>query len=184
MRSEQAALERLQERLEELPGEGPGLGPDAAEEFSRKRRRIHRHHVTWRDGLPTMETLFDDASHRAKALAGNLGTELEDVLTSWARIRARAGAPDRAAERFIDRTAERWIERTGEFPGAAGWSEEPAEVFEEFLDDLAERARRRGREALRSGPERPTSRSRLKALFEAVLRGPVKAVRRFFRPVS
>lgn len=175
--------DELERRLAELPEEVPGLDPEAARRFRKARRRIHRHHVAWRDGMPTLDSLFDDDSHRARALAGSLCTELEDVLVAWGSARAKAGRPDAAAREFVRATAEAWRERAVGMARGREWGVEAREVFEGVLDDLVARARARGEAAL-AGEARadPLPARPWQVRLRRILRVPVVLIRRFLRP--
>lgn len=178
-------LERREEGLAAIPVGATGLSADREREFRRARRRIGRHHRGWRAGMPTLETLFDDEAHRARALAGSVCTELEDVLITWGRLRAADGAVDDDAARFVDRTAARWREQALDLADPMGWEGASLDVYRGFIDDLAERARVRGRAALRgdAAPVREPP-GRLRLLVRRLVRKPLLAARRLFRPVS
>lgn len=177
-------LERHEEELAAIPAEPTGLDVEGERQFRKARRRIGRHHRGWRAGMPALDTLFDDEAHRARALAGSLCTELEDLLITWGRLRSAAGRPDAEAERFVDRTARQWQERAREFVGPMGWQGAAAEeVYLGFVADLSERARKRGRAALRDRAEQVRAKpGRLTLLLRRLARGPLLALRRFFRP--
>lgn len=180
---DEGGLQRLEARLAALIAEGPGLDPERAGAYRRACARIRRHHGAWRAGMPALEGLFDDDAHRARALAGSLCTELEDVLVAWARLRAETGEADAPAREFVDRCADRWRAEVQAFAGACRWDEPGRRAFTELVDTLAARARDRGLAALRGGgPGRPAAPSSLALGLRRMARGPLLALRRFFRP--
>lgn len=176
-------LARREQELAAIPATPTGLDPGSEERFRKARRRLGRHHRGWRAGMPTLDTLFDDDAHRARALAGSLCTELEDLLITWGRLRSEKGAPDDDAARFVDETAERWQHQAGAFAAPMGWDGEAGDVFRACVADLVDRARTRGHTALRGdvGPVAdPPGRAML--LLRRIVRPPMLALRRFFRP--
>jgi hypothetical protein len=176
-------LEELEARLAAIPAEGPGLDAAGARSFRKARARIGRHHQAWRAGMPGLDSMFDNDAHRARALAGSLCTELEDVLIAWSRLRAALGDPGEAARRFVDDAAERWRVTARGFVDAIAWDAEGREAFAELVDALVTRAHERGLAALR-GDGRPAAAppSRLALGLRRLVRLPVLATRRFFRP--
>lgn len=162
-------------------GWDPGLSGDSGTRFERRRAEIHRHHGQWRTNLPAMDNLFDDDSHRAKALAANLATELEQTMVAWVRVcekvpGQRLGVSE--TRRRLDFLAQQWATVATRFRDAEGWGQEACSTFDAFLQELLLRARTRAwnefEVAYRARTaERPVGR------LAAVLRG---ALRRLFHP--
>lgn len=178
-----AELEALEDALAPLPGRGPGLDDEAAAGFERARRRIHRHHQAWRDGMPALDTLFDDDRHRARALAGNLCTQLEDLLVAWGQARAACGPPDESAHAFLEAAVAEWRIAARRLGAAHDWSGPARDTFDGFLRELSERSLERGRAALTDDLDpRGLPPARWQRVMRRLLRGPVVALRRFLRP--
>ncbi len=94
--------------------------------------------------MGSLAPLFDDDAHCAKALAGNLATELTEILKVWARIRCEGGPPPGpelpSLLTWIDDVAAQWRTEARSYVALEGWSGEAVEVFDGFLDELSERA--------------------------------------------
>lgn len=159
----------------------PGLTGDSERRFARRRAEIHRHHGQWRINLPAMDNLFDDDSHRAKALAANLATELEQTMTAWVRVCAEApgqrlsGAETR---RRLDLLAQQWVTVATRFRDAEAWGEEACSSFDDFLQELLVRARGRAWSEFEAVYSARTAKRPVGRLAAALRKG----LRRLFHP--
>ena len=135
--------ERLESAVAALPAEPPGLSPESTVRFRQARARVGRHHGQWRESLPSMLEMFDDDAHQAKALAGNLATELGGVLRTGVGIALGPGGGARSKEiaAWVEESAVEWRRVVGEALGLPEWESEPRDVFEAFLDELTDRGR-------------------------------------------
>ncbi|HJO03937.1 MAG TPA: hypothetical protein QGG47_08180 [Acidobacteriota bacterium] len=147
--------ERLEAALRAIPAHS-GLEGEAEEQFRLRRQRIGRRQSDWRRNMGSLSPLFDDDAHCAKALAGNLATELTEILRAWAQVRSSADRPFRSNELqpllpWIDEVAEQWRSVARGYVALEGWESEAVEVFDGFLDELSERAVAGAVEELRTG---------------------------------
>jgi hypothetical protein len=126
-----------------------------------------------------MEALFDDHVHRAKALAGNLATELGDVLRGTARIAPSAIVDRDEPTEWLVVSCRLWrTELRGEdLVGEHG--AEAAEMFDAMLEQLIAREHDRAvDEALRSRSEQSRASGWIPRLIDRL----AAPLRRFFRP--
>ena len=131
--------------------------------------------------MPAIEALFDDEAHRAKALAGNLATELGDVLRGTAEIDPAALlAHDRPAA-WGGNCCRDWLAAIEE-AGAQSLSGDHARaVYCAILVQLVEREHGRAVELARSRHLDRVARS--SGAFSRAIGWIGDAVRRFFDPV-
>ena len=169
-----AALEEIEVRLSLLPGP-PGPGAEWADEFRRRRARIHQRYNEWRRGMPAIDDLFDDDEQRAKALAGSLATELERTLELIGEMETEIDpGPDWAAE-----LAAEWNTEAARLAACWGWGEQANAMFALVLIDLSAGAVRRAEAGERPRSERKEVQvSRLRRLGIMAAR----SLGRFFRP--
>lgn len=167
------------QQLEGLIEPPPDLDAARLTEWRTMRRLAHRRHARWRASVPAIESLFDDASHRAKALAGNLATELGDVLRGTARIAPEAVVDGTAPAEWLVASCRDWKHalRGGELVQEAG--PHAVELFDAMLEQLVDRERDRAiEEARRQVPGGGGQEGRLRRIVQRLLR----PVARFFRP--
>lgn len=164
-----------EELLAQLPTD-VGLDAATAAGFVAQRRRIHLHHRQWRSNMPAIDELFEDDDHRAKALAANLATQLEQVGMAWAdacTAAPRRSVHSREMRHRIEDLAERWRVVTLLFRDQQGWDEPVLATFDDFFDRLVQRACRRAIE--RFDAARQTTRSsggrRLRRMLGRAMRG-------------
>lgn len=145
--------ERLEVALRAIPAHS-GLVGEQEEQFRRLRLRIGQRQGDWRRSMGSLAPLFDDDAHFAKALAGNLATELAGILRAWSRICSERG-PFGVDElqpllTWIDEAAAQWRSAARGYVALEGWTGEAVEVFDGFLDELSERAVASASEQLRN----------------------------------
>lgn len=135
--------EQLETRLRAIPAHS-GLVGEQEEQFRRLRQRIGQRQGDWRRSMGSLGSLFDDDAHCAKALAGNLATELTEILKVWARIRSEGGPPRRRELQplltWIGDVAAQWRAEARGYVALEGWTGEAVDVFDGFLDELSARA--------------------------------------------
>ena len=177
--------EKLEVVLRAIPLHS-ALAGEQEDRFRGLRLRIGRRQADWRRNMGSLAPLFDDDAHCAKALAGNLATELGEILTVWSRIQAENG-PFSEGElqpilTWIDDVVARWRSQARSYAVLEGWTGEAKEVFDGFLGELSERAAAGAAEKLRNVA--PTAGNGapgggIVGRFIGVLVG---GVRRFFHP--
>lgn len=169
-----AALDDIESRLADVPT-SPELGAASVDEFRRRRARIHQRYNEWRRGMPSLDGLFDDDEHRAKALAGSLATELERTLELYGEL----ATPVETPARWPEVVAAEWRTLARELARCWQWGEEASTMFDLVLDDLSAQAVRRAVAGERPRAERAEVHvSRLRRLRIVAAR----TVMRFFRP--
>ncbi len=175
----EVAAAEVEAALARLP-DPSALRPEARERFVRKRQEIHRRYRAWRLSMPSLDTLFDDDRHRAKALAGNLATELEAALMAWVRALQEDEADLPGSQRRLAKQVAAWRSVARPVGRGPGWDAEAVGVFDSFLDELSARAQRRAQTALASPPTAPSS--RVGGVLGVLGAGVVTVLRRVFRP--
>ncbi len=144
--------EQLEAVLRAIPDDS-GLEGDEQEQFRRLRRRIGQRQADWRRSMGSLGPLFDDEAHRAKALAGNLATELSQVLEVWARLQSEHRRPTARdlppLLAWVAEVSARWQLEATRYIALEGWDHEAAEVFNGFLGEICERSVDRASQRLR-----------------------------------
>ena len=173
--------DRLQSRIDAALTPPTGLDERQLQLWMRMRSQVGRRHAAWRTGMPAIGELFDDEAHRAKALAGNLATELGDVLRGTVEIDPAALlSRDRPAAWGVDCCRD-WLAAL-EDAGAQSLSGEHARaVYCAILVQLVEREHGRAVELARS--RRLDGVARSSHVFSRAIGWIGAGVRRFFDPV-
>ena len=135
--------DRIEAILRAIPAHSE-LEGEPEERFRRLRQRIGQRQGDWRRSMGSLRPLFDDDAHCAKALAGNLATELTEILGAWARIQSENRPPQavqlQALLAWIEEVAAEWQSVSREYVILEGWKGEAVRVFDGFLGELGERA--------------------------------------------
>lgn len=166
-------------RLDGLLAPPVGLGDGALREWLAMRDRAARRHDHWRRSLPAIEPLFDDEVHRARALAGNLATELGDVLRGTARIAPSAILDGEAAAEWLVASCRSWQVSLRGVEIVGSDDPEAVEFFDAMLAQLVERERDRALEVAR---DRVAAAAPEPSVLRRFLRIVAVPLRRFFRP--
>ena len=169
-----AALDRIEDSLSLLPN-SLELGDALVEEFRRRRARIHQRHNEWRRGMPTIDDLFDNDEHRAKALAGSLATEFERTLVLHGEMAAEfVPSPEWPGEFAVE-----WSAMACRLAECWAWGTEANVMFELVLEDLSAQAVRRAKRGER--PRSARSEVHISRLRRLGIMG-ARTLKRFFRP--
>ncbi len=135
--------------------------------------------------MGSLGPLFDDEAHRAKALAGNLATELSQILEVWTRLRIRRPPAARELQpllAWLEDLSARWQLEGRRYLAVEGWDGQAAEVFDGFLEEICARAISRAAERLQSAEPVRNRDARRWQLPGRLIGAIVDAVARVFHP--